>query len=62
MRFKLDENADPSWRQPLEQAGHLVSTAGEESLQGVEDEILAGTCHRLGYCLVTADLDFSQVL
>jgi hypothetical protein len=26
MRFKLDENADPRWRTPLEEAGkHLAS-------------------------------------
>ena len=25
MHFKLDENADPRWRLPLEHAGHFVS-------------------------------------
>jgi len=37
LRFKLDENADPRWREPLVEAGHDVSTAVEESLEGVGD-------------------------
>lgn len=39
LRFKLDENADPRWREPLERSGHRVSTAAEESLQGSEDAV-----------------------
>ena len=62
MRFKLDENADARWREPLEQAGYEVSTAAEESLQGVEDPIIAQTCRKLGLCLITADLDFCQIV
>ena len=62
MHFKLDENADPRWRQPLEKTGHVVSTVAEESLQGAEDAVVAQTCRRSGFCLVTADLDFSQIL
>jgi predicted nuclease of predicted toxin-antitoxin system len=62
LRFKLDENADPRWREPLEQAGHQVSTAAEESLNGTPDELVAETCRSLGLCLITADLDFAQVV
>lgn len=62
LRFKLDENADPRWRHPLEERGHQVSTAAEESLQGAEDGALAEVCRTLGLCLVTADLDFSGIL
>lgn len=62
MHFKLDENADPRWRQPLEQTGHVISTVAEELLQGAEDAVVAQTRRRSGFCLVTADLDFSQIL
>ncbi len=62
MRFKLDENADPHWREPLEHEGHQVSTAAEESLTGATDSVIAETCRRLDCCLITADLDFSQIL
>jgi predicted nuclease of predicted toxin-antitoxin system len=60
--FKLDENADPRWREPLEETGYRVSTVAEESLNGAPDESLAETCRSLGLCLITVDLDFSQIL
>ena len=41
MHFKLDENADPRWRLPLEHAGHFVSTISEEGLSGSDDDIIA---------------------
>lgn len=62
MRVKLDENADPRWREPLLEAGHDVATALEESLQGAEDSVIAEACRTEGRCLVTADLDFAQML
>jgi predicted nuclease of predicted toxin-antitoxin system len=62
LRFKLDENADSRWREPLVQAGHAVSTVAEEALRGAEDEIVAETCQREELCLITADLDFAQIL
>jgi predicted nuclease of predicted toxin-antitoxin system len=55
MRFKLDENADPRWRIPLEKMGHQVSTVGEEGLQGANDDLIANTCGQLGLCLITVD-------
>jgi predicted nuclease of predicted toxin-antitoxin system len=61
MRFKLDENADPRWRIPLEQTGHHVSTVSEERLQGSEDRIIALTCKDKGLCLITVDLGFAQI-
>jgi predicted nuclease of predicted toxin-antitoxin system len=60
--FKLDENADPRWREPLTLAGYEVSTVAEESLQGAEDEVVAETCQAEGRCLITVALDFAQVL
>ena len=62
MRFKLDENADPKWRTPLEHAGHHVSTVAEEHLQGSEDAIIAKTCKDEGLCLVTVDMGFAQII
>ena len=62
IRFKFDENLDSRWRQPLEEAGHQVSTAAEEGLQGAADPRIAQVCQAQGFCLVTADLDFAQTL
>jgi predicted nuclease of predicted toxin-antitoxin system len=62
LRFKLDENADPRWREPLIQVGHTVSTVAEEALRGAEDEIVAETCQKEKLCLITVDLDFAQIL
>jgi predicted nuclease of predicted toxin-antitoxin system len=62
LRFKLDENADPRWREPLTAAGHDVSTASEQSLAGVGDHELAEACRAEKRCLVTLDVDFAQIL
>jgi len=62
LRFKLDDNADPRWREPLAQVGYEVSTVAEESLQGAEDEVVAEVCQKEERCLITADLDFAQIL
>lgn len=62
LHFKLDENTDPRWREPLEEAGHTVSTTTEESLNGASDEIIARVCQEEGLCLITSDLGFSQIL
>ena len=62
LRFKLDENADPRWREPLAQAGYEVSTVAEESFRGAEDEVVAEVCQKEKRCLITADLDFAQIL
>ena len=62
LRFKLDENADPRWREPLEAAGNEVSTVADEGLQGTDDQALATVCREGGFCLVTADLDFAQTI
>jgi predicted nuclease of predicted toxin-antitoxin system len=62
VRFKLDENCDPRWQTPLIAAGHAVSTVHDEGLQGAEDETIASACRSEGRCLITADLDFAQLL
>ena len=55
MHFKLDENADPRWRQPLEQTGHVwparkaIRTREEPALgavhRAVASHIIASTEH-----------------
>ncbi len=62
MHFKFDENSDPRWRQPLEHAGHRVSTVSEEGLHGADDSAIAQTCQSQTLCLLTADLHFAQTL
>lgn len=62
MRFKLDENADARWREPLEQSGNEVATVGEESLRGADDTVVADACRRESRCLITADVDFANIL
>ena len=62
LRFKLDENADPRWREPLVEAGHDVSTAAEQSLVGAGDREIAALCRAEKRCLVTVDLGFAQIL
>lgn len=62
LRFKLDENADPRWRTPLEEGLNHVSTVAEEGLQGADDGLLAQVCQRERFCLITANLDFAHTL
>ncbi len=62
MHFKLDENADPRWRVPLEEAGNTVSTVVEEKLGGEPDKTIAAFCRSLDMCLITLDLDFAQTM
>ncbi len=62
MHFKLDENLDPRWGSLLVRSGHDVATVYEEKLQGATDAAVAEACRREKRCLVTADLDFAQIL
>ncbi len=61
LHFKLDENASPAWREPLEADGHTVSTIFEQGLAGATDQRIAAVCDAEKLCLVTADLDFAQI-
>lgn len=62
LHFKLDENADPRWREPLEREGHRVSTTAEEGLNGSADEVVAQICQDLDLCLISVDMGFAQIL
>lgn len=62
MKFKLDENLGNRSLHLFVQRGHDTHTVREENLAGCTDEDLFEICRREGRCLVTLDLDFSNVL
>ncbi len=61
MKFKLDENFGSRTLHLFEEAGHDVHTVFQESLQGASDQYLYKVCGKEQRCLVTLDLDFSDV-
>jgi len=62
MNFKLDENFGARTQHLFRDAGHTVQTVLDESLGGTTDENLYRVCCSEQLCLVTLDLDFSDVL
>ncbi|MBI3607175.1 MAG: DUF5615 family PIN-like protein [Nitrospirae bacterium] len=62
MKFKLDENLGVRTLSVFKNAGHDVETVSEERLSGCRDDVLYEHCQRERRCLVTLDLDFSNVL
>jgi predicted nuclease of predicted toxin-antitoxin system len=62
VNFKLDENLGVRTRQVFLDAGHDVQTVRDERLQGRPDEVIYDVCRLERRCLVTLDLDFSNVL
>jgi predicted nuclease of predicted toxin-antitoxin system len=62
MRFKLDENFGTRAQSLFLDAGHEVETVRSQGLQGAANERLYAICRAEGYCLVTLDLDFADVL
>jgi predicted nuclease of predicted toxin-antitoxin system len=61
MKFKLDENFGTRTSSIFKQAGHDVQTILDESLNGASDQAVYTACQKEGRCLVTFDLDFSDV-
>lgn len=61
MRFKLDESFGTRLLRLFQGAGHDVSTVVHERLSGCSDRRLYEVCVRESRCLVTLDLDFSDV-
>lgn len=62
MKFKLDENFGTRTQHLFQQAGHDVHTVLQEKLQGEPDEAIYLACCQENRCLVTLDLDFSDVV
>lgn len=62
MKFKLDENFGTRTQQIFRQAGHDVMTVRDQQLRGCSDQRLYEICSAEHRCLVTLDLDFSNVL
>lgn len=61
MKFKLDENFGTRTQQLFRAAGHDVQTVRDQGLQGRSDSHLYEVCCAEQHCLVTLDLDFSDV-
>lgn len=62
MKFKLDENFGLRTKQVFVASGHDVETVYDERLSGASDQEIMTVCIHEGRCLVTLDLDFSDVL
>ena len=62
MKFKLDENFGSRTQILFQQLGHDVHTVREENLEGRDDVLLYDICCEEQRCLVTLDLDFSDVI
>jgi predicted nuclease of predicted toxin-antitoxin system len=62
MKFKLDENFGTRTQAIFRTAGHDVKTVREEALQGCSDKSIYEICCAERRCLVTLDLDFSDVI
>jgi predicted nuclease of predicted toxin-antitoxin system len=62
VKFKLDENLGTRTLQVFVGAGHDVQTVRSEGLQGRADDTIYDVCRVEQRCLVTLDLDFSNVL
>jgi predicted nuclease of predicted toxin-antitoxin system len=62
MRLKLDENLGRLIAQIFREAEHDVSTVQDQGLGGIHDETLYERCQQEGRCLISLDLDFSNIL
>lgn len=62
MKFKLDENFGARTQQVFTEFGHDVHTVRQEDLQGATDQKIYEVCQTEQRCLVTFDLDFTDVV
>ena len=61
MKFKRDENFGTRTQYLFITAGHDVRTVHNQRLQGCSDKNLYDICCKEARCLVTLDLDFSDL-
>jgi len=61
MRFKLDENLPVSFKALFERQQHDVLTVQDEALSGCPDRDFYDVCLQERRCLVSLDLDFSDI-
>jgi predicted nuclease of predicted toxin-antitoxin system len=61
VKFKLDENLGTRTQQLFQAAAHDAATVGGQELTGCTDQHLYDVCRAESRCLVTLDLDFSDV-
>ncbi len=61
MKFKLDENFGTRTLEIFQTRGHDAQTVAGEGLSGCADPRLFQVCRTEQRCLVTLDLDFSDV-
>ena len=61
MRLKLDENLPVELAWELARLGHDVDTVSQESLTGEADETVWAATQAVKRCLITQDLDFSDI-
>jgi predicted nuclease of predicted toxin-antitoxin system len=61
MKFKLDENFGTRTQQLFRSAGHDIQTIRDQGMQECSDNYLYEVCCAEKRCLVTLDLDFSDV-
>lgn len=62
MKFKLDENLGLSIKKLFLDSGYDVQSVFDENMLGAKDDIIFKVCQDEKRCLVTFDLDFSNVL
>ena len=61
MKFKIDENLPVEFAKLLADFGHDADTVHDERLVGAPDSVVIVTCKTERRCLVTLDLDFSDM-
>lgn len=62
VKFKLDEHLGARIQKIFLEAGYDTKTVGDEQIQGTSDKNLFEVCKKESRCLVTLDLDFSDVI
>lgn len=61
-KFKLDEHFGKRFQALFLSAGFDTETVRDENLQGITDSQLFNVCNQESRCLVTLDLDFSDII